>query len=146
MNNVQYLLRHRSGSKPLIASQVSDNQNADSEKPKRKKRSDGGIKRNKYDSNLPHRYRSYLARANKKSISFDLSVNDFNLIISKSCVYCGSSHKIGVDRIDSSLGYTIDNVQPCCGVCNLMKYTYDEEFFLKHVFKVFRHRNLSSKL
>lgn len=36
----------------------------------------------------------------------------------------------GVDRVDSSKGYTIDNVVPCCDICNRMKLDKDiTEFF-----------------
>jgi len=37
------------------------------------------------------------------------------------CIYCNSlirSTGSGLDRIDNSKVYTIDNVNPCCGVCN----------------------------
>lgn len=34
----------------------------------------------------------------------------------------------GVDRLDSNKGYEMDNVVPCCGMCNRMKnkFTYKE--------------------
>lgn len=50
-------------------------------------------------------------------------------ITSKSCIYCGETHRIGCDRIDNSKGYTIDNVIPCCGDCNRIrsnKYSVEE--------------------
>jgi hypothetical protein len=37
------------------------------------------------------------------------------------CVYCGSLIRgigSGLDRINNSKGYIIDNVNPCCGTCN----------------------------
>jgi len=36
---------------------------------------------------------------------------------------------IGVDRIDNDRGYSIDNIVPCCGVCNGVRaktFTVDE--------------------
>lgn len=39
------------------------------------------------------------------------------------CVFCGESdwHKIGLDRIDNSLGHVRGNLQPCCWSCNSKK-------------------------
>lgn len=103
----------------------------------RKARVDKGKKRPSYKSDLPPKYRSYKARANKKGISFDLTVEHFEFICSKDCVYCGASSRIGIDRIYSGDGYTMDNVQPCCGTCNMMKFTMSHEDFLRHVSKVY---------
>lgn len=64
------------------------------------------------------------------------------------CVYCGAKpsnvrkatvphaedfHYNGVDRIDSELGYSLDNCQPCCWMCNRMKGNMNEEEFLRHI-------------
>ena len=42
-------------------------------------------------------------------------------IITKPCVYCGDTHRIGCDRIDNTKGHTKDNVQPCCYECNVAR-------------------------
>jgi hypothetical protein len=42
----------------------------------------------------------------------------------------------GIDRINSSLGYTIDNCVPCCTRCNRMKMVLLEEDFIFHIFKI----------
>lgn len=39
----------------------------------------------------------------------------------------------GVDRLDSSAGYTLNNCVPCCDVCNTMKSDMSVDTFLKHV-------------
>ena len=108
----------------------------------RKKRGDYGVKRKKYNSNLPLKYRQYMASANKRSIKFELTVEEFEQILMGTCVYCGSNAKTGIDRIDSRDGYNIENVQPCCTTCNMMKFTHDEDFFLEHIIKIFKHRQL----
>lgn len=67
-------------------------------------------------------------------------------ILSKPCVHCGESdyHKIGCNRIDNSKPHTMDNVEPCCYICNTklyyktkMKtvYQYDIEDNLINVWK-----------
>lgn len=42
-------------------------------------------------------------------------------IFTKHCVHCGESDwgKLGCNRIDNDLPHTPDNVEPCCGSCNI---------------------------
>jgi hypothetical protein len=44
-------------------------------------------------------------------------------MIINGCKYCGDSSPLmmGLDRIDNSLGHTIDNVVPCCRRCNYIR-------------------------
>ncbi len=56
-----------------------------------------------------------------------------NIFTSK-CVFCGESdwHKLGCDRIDNDKPHTEDNVQCCCGECNVKKHTYTNEEFINN--------------
>lgn len=50
-------------------------------------------------------------------------------IITKPCVYCGDTEKIGCDRIDNDKPHYESNVVPCCYPCNAARnrnFTYDE--------------------
>ena len=87
---------------------------------------------------LKYKYNDYLRRATKKSqknneFMFNLSKEEFNMIISQSCYLCGKEsddfHTNGIDRIDNNIGYEKNNVLPCCGDCNYMK----REFSLNHL-------------
>lgn len=51
------------------------------------------------------------------------------------CVFCGESdwHKIGLDRIDNSLGHVRGNLQPCCWSCNKKKNKMTNEEFKKRI-------------
>jgi hypothetical protein len=71
---------------------------------------------------------------------------DFNLtiewmienIISKPCIYCGTNDFIGCDRIDNNKGHTIDNVVPCCFVCNAARnnnFTHQEMLIIGKTIK-----------
>ena len=58
-------------------------------------------------------------------------------MIGKKCTYCGEVlQKIGIDRADNELGYTIENSVPCCTICNLMKRTLPKEVFIAQCEKI----------
>ena len=95
----------------------------------------------------------YKNNADGRKIPFNLTFEEFNSLISGDCYYCGQSPQIrngghfekrkhkdqpdlytnGVDRKDSSDGYTSDNCVSCCSKCNLMKNVYSIDEFLNHV-------------
>ena len=90
------------------------------------------------------RYNIYKKNAKKRNIDFNLTKEEFYNITSKPCYYCNDysnndiNNKLynGVDRIDSSIGYEINNVVPCCDICNKMKLDYSKEFFINHINKI----------
>jgi hypothetical protein len=47
----------------------------------------------------------------------------------------------GIDRIDSSKTYDLDNCVPCCGMCNYLKQDYAQFDFLARVDKIHAYRN-----
>lgn len=52
-----------------------------------------------------------------------------NNILTKPCVYCGDTYRIGCDRIDNDKGHNKENVVPCCIECNTARnnyFTYNE--------------------
>lgn len=73
---------------------------------------------------------AYRLRDKKQGRIFGLTWEYFEQnILSKSCVYCGSTENVGCDRIDNKKGHTIDNVVPACYVCNTVRnnhFTVDE--------------------
>lgn len=80
---------------------------------------------------------TYKDKAKQRSISFDLSFDTFMEFWQMPCTYCGDSiDTIGIDRIDSSKGYTIENCTPCCATCNYMKRHHSLEKWIEHMQKV----------
>jgi len=80
------------------------------------------------------RYSHYLAGAKKRNLSFDISFDEFILFWGKSCFYCGEKiETIGLDRIDSLLGYSLENIRSCCAECNRFKSNLSEKLFYKLV-------------
>lgn len=89
-------------------------------------------------------YIRYRKGATRRNLSFTITKDEFSNLINKPCFYCGSlpnqvSHgcrgygKViyqGIDRIDSSRGYEIDNVVPCCKNCNYAKNSMSQKDFI----------------
>lgn len=88
-------------------------------------------------SNMTPKYKAYYKRAMYKGLSFELSEEQFSNIINMNCVYCNSPAPNGVDRKDNAKGYTLDNAQPCCTLCNLIKRNMPEKDFLTHIKKIY---------
>ena len=55
-------------------------------------------------------------------------------MITQKCHYCGefedNLQQNGIDRLESSLGYTSDNCISCCKTCNYLKGSLDKNAFL----------------
>lgn len=89
-------------------------------------------------------------RKQSKEKGFDLTIDAFMEISKRDCYYCGqeptptkghrswSTHILtnGLDRIDSSRGYLMDNVVPCCSTCNIAKSDKTQEDFYLWIRKV----------
>lgn len=98
---------------------------------------------------LNYTYAGYKKRGIKTG-GFELNIEQFHEITQKNCIYCGCNPKNvikketktkgertfiynGIDRVDNSKGYTLENSVPCCGTCNLMKKDTPLEVWLKHM-------------
>lgn len=111
--------------------------------------------------------RNVQGTARARNISVEINEHDFARLCVKSCYYCGSepykkaedkqhgSNKAlrsdkfilynGLDRLDSSRGYTIDNVVPCCPRCNYAKNTMTVDEFVEWVGSVYEHMKFSQR-
>jgi len=93
-------------------------------------------------------FRQYRDTAVRRDFCFLLTPEEFKAFIGKNCVYCGSPprlsifsasekwkrkekrlHYNGIDRVDSDIGYVIDNCVSCCSICNRAKYDLSLEEF-----------------
>lgn len=84
------------------------------------------------------RYAVYKGGAKSRDLPFEISLKDFMGFWQKPCTYCGSEiDTIGLDRIDSEKGYVLDNIIPCCFLCNYMKTNLSKEKWLQHINKIF---------
>lgn len=94
-------------------------------------------------------FSDYKAGAKNRSLTFNLTIEEFTTLINKNCFYCGvepreqfrkfKGRANGVDRIDSSIGYNLLNVRPCCKICNLAKKDLSDSEFLEWIDRLVKH-------
>jgi 5-methylcytosine-specific restriction endonuclease McrA len=90
-------------------------------------------------------YTGYIHSAKRREYDFNLTEKQFMKLTQQNCYYCGkkperiSLGKLGIkagifiwngiDRVDNSEGYSIDNCVPCCFQCNKSKGEMSHEEF-----------------
>lgn len=99
-----------------------------------------------------HKYSS-----KKRWIDTILSLDDFWKIIQSGCEYCGrvwvqkvnrkdvfwqSFSFNGIDRVDSSIWYSLWNSVSCCKDCNFAKNELSRADFESHISLIYNHLNL----
>ena len=97
----------------------------------------------KWRQTLNGRLLSYVRSAKKRNIDWNISKDEFESYWGKNCHYCGEKiDGIGIDRIDSNIGYVTSNIVPCCYQCNIIKmdYTYDE--FIGKIIQIYNNLKL----
>ena len=83
--------------------------------------------------NITQFYKDYITGATKRGYEINIDFNTFSRLVIAECGYCG--HKTegevnGIDRVDNSKGYSVDNCVTACWTCNRIKHIYDKEFFI----------------
>jgi hypothetical protein len=98
----------------------------------------------------------YKASAKKRNLEWSLSEEQFDLLTSGNCHYCGTEPKQicrasiscrqtsqiiynGIDRVNNTLGYISENTVSCCKVCNRAKDVMSQDEFLSWASRVTRH-------
>jgi hypothetical protein len=106
-------------------------------------------------------YGAYKRGAISRGLDFELDMNQFKSFIDKNCYYCNSEpnniYQVknsktgeiragipitynGIDRLDNTKGYIINNCITCCETCNKMKHAHEYEVFLNHVKKIYENK------
>lgn len=90
---------------------------------------------------LNGQFHQYKKGAKKRGIIFDLKEEDCVPFYNTTCSYCGDPIKgLGIDRVDSSQGYTLNNTAPCCSTCNFMKHVLSRTEFYSHINKIVHYK------
>jgi hypothetical protein len=93
---------------------------------------------------------NYKLSAKRRHIEFKLTKEEFRTLTLQPCHYCGAqpgqTYKprrsngeyvySGIDRQNSTKGYTTSNCVSCCGICNKMKMELSTDVFLGQVKKI----------
>lgn len=94
-----------------------------------------------------------LNRCKKKDMECTLTLEQFIDLVTQNCFYCDEEPKMvgydnnkcaktelkkcaGVDRIDSSIGYVLENCRPCCKTCNTAKASLSESEFREWIDRI----------
>lgn len=112
-------------------------------------------RRKETDPEYRWRYQSYHQAAQKRGLDFNISYDVFLDITKENCYYCNAEPEMrpthskrwefkfpmsGIDRMDSSRGYEVGNVVPCCSYCNQAKWDHDVKDFLEWIKRVYSHQ------
>jgi hypothetical protein len=109
----------------------------------RKTEDNRGVRERNYlaekKANMEKYFTGYINSAKNINIRFDLTREQFNDLVLTPCFYCSSYNElevIGIDRINSSKNYTLENCVPCCKTCNYMKGTLTRKAFILQAHKI----------
>jgi 5-methylcytosine-specific restriction endonuclease McrA len=122
------------------------------------------------EAGLRQVHTEYRSRANRDGILWDLSTEEFLLLLTASCSYCGTgparvvvpqSYRIayykgvlteddlfvsnGIDRQNPALGYIANNCVTACWECNKAKSDRDSQDFLAWIDRVYRHQQSKTR-
>lgn len=90
-------------------------------------------------------FKEYRHNAKRRGLSFVLSIDLFEKLLTSPCNYCGDPPRKksrvsagvmkvnGIDRLNHKVGYLPDNVVTCCAVCNFMKGRLDKSAFFRQI-------------
>ena len=86
----------------------------------------------------------YKRAAQLRNYYFDLTIEEVKEICLGECWYCGrvasEDNRNGIDRVDNSEGYTIDNTVSCCKECNVAKNDMSASDFIAHAARIVEHQ------
>lgn len=100
------------------------------------------------ESNFNYIFYTYKRNARLKKREFSLTKEEFKILTSSKCYYCNQQPQTitknqntsngyykynGIDRVDNSKGYSIDNCVSCCKRCNFSKHNLSKTEFLNIV-------------
>jgi len=110
------------------------------------------MKSTKHGHQVSHKYRDVAIGAQRRNLIFALTQEQCEQLLLGNCHYCGvpstefrnrkdrSTAGInGIDRVDNTRGYVVDNVVSCCKTCNYAKGTLTLDEFKSWIRNVYHH-------
>lgn len=94
---------------------------------------------------------------NRRNLECSIDFETYTELAKAPCYYCNAPptnifpsvhskfaksrvHYQGIDRVDNSIGYHIENCVSCCRKCNGMKGKLTEQEFLDHIRRIAEHQ------
>lgn len=103
------------------------------------------IRKKRYQQTYKGVYWNYKGNAKHSGFEFKLTVQDFKNFEGQNCFYCGEKLvRVGLDRIDNNKGYTLENVNPCCSICNYMRRTQTQEEFIAKCIQISERQSIKN--
>ncbi len=101
----------------------------------------GNLYPNAFANHNGSSYSLYKTKASTRGYDFELKEEDYYKIIQDNCYICGKksdeTHINGIDRFDNDVGYTLANLNACCGECNFMKKDLEYNILFDHFKKIY---------
>ncbi len=112
-----------------------------------------------YNYHLNSLYSKYhWESAESRKLIFDLTLKQFEQLTSDNCFYCGISpyrqHKSkahagfylynGIDRVNNTIGYILENCVSCCLTCNRAKHAQTQEEFSQWLKRLMDYQNVKT--
>jgi hypothetical protein len=95
--------------------------------------------------NLEGTWVSFLAKSvERREKDNTLTKEQFLEAIQRPCFYCKYSNEAeinGLDRIDNTKGYSVENCVTACKTCNRMKHILHPVFFIEKTTLIFKHQS-----
>lgn len=112
---------------------------------------------------LNEMFRQYKYAAKKRNYEFLIDKKLFNELVLSKCFYCGTEPTQkrmvtekrrsiwnekeyiltnGIDRVNNSKGYEIDNCVPCCQFCNISKHTLSISEWKEKIIQLYERKDL----
>ena len=90
-------------------------------------------------------YRREVRVAGLRKLEFTLTQEQVVAFFKQSCYYCSAAPRpdtrgivrSGMDRVDNSIGYTLENIVSCCSDCNIAKHDQSKPEFLNQVKRIY---------
>ena len=121
-------------------------QKAEAKRPPRIRNYQAEAKRN-----LDNNWKTFLSKSvEKREKECNLTKEQYIDLIQKPCIYCNyycEDEINGIDRLDNTKGYILENCIPCCKHCNRMKHILHPVFFIgkAKLITQFQETNLEDK-
>lgn len=106
-------------------------------------RSDSWVNRprmNPFELRMREIEQVYTNNAKRRSHRWSLTRAEVRRMFVGACAYCGIQPSMGIDRIDSNIGYIRSNVTSCCSKCNYAKRDMTLSEFDDWINRVARHK------